>query len=104
MGALTYSKKIELAQVMVSGLKQFATDVAKRGLDAEFTTKLDEVTTSAVELNNQQETLKAELKTKTEELETLLAELDKQLSESKKVVKLSIPQSSWKAFGIESSR
>lgn len=104
MATLSYSKQIDQAQVMVSGLQLYAADVAKRGIDAAFTTKLEAAAAKAVELNNQQEKLKADLKTKTTELDALLLELEQMVAESKKVVKISVPQSNWTAFGMNSSR
>ncbi len=99
MATLSYSKQIDQAQVMVSGLQLYAADVAKRGIDAAFTTKLEAAAAKAVELNNQQEKLKADLKTKTTELDA-----QQMVAESKKVVKISVPQSNWTAFGMNSSR
>jgi hypothetical protein len=40
------------------------------------------------------------LKEKTLEFDIRMAELIKQLSEARKVVKLEMPQESWKEFGI----
>jgi hypothetical protein len=54
----------------------------------------------AQQLDTEQETLKARLKEKTLEFDTRMAELIKQLSEARKVVKLEMPQESWKEFGI----
>ncbi|MDO4881156.1 MAG: hypothetical protein Q3983_07740 [Capnocytophaga sp.] len=99
-----YAKIISDAQVMTAGLESKATEVAKRGLTEEFITQLKQVRQEAIDLNNEQERLKAELKTKTDALNTKLDLLLSQLSEARKVVKLAIPQTGWKEFGIESSR
>ena len=48
-----------------------------------------------------QEKLKADLKSKTEELEKKLADLETRYTELKKVVKLEIPSTGWKEFGLD---
>lgn len=55
-------------------------------------------------LDNEQEALKARLKEKTPALleKTTLAE--KKMSELKKLVKLELPQETWKEFGIADKR
>ncbi len=104
MATLSFSKQIDQAQVMVSGLQLYSADVAKKGLDAAFTTKLEATAAKAVELNNEQEKLKSDLKTKTTELDAVLLELEHMVADSKKVVKISVPQSNWIAFGMNCSR
>ena len=51
-----------------------------------------------------QEKLKADLKSKTAELEAKMKEIDAKMSEAKKIVKMDIPQSQWKEFGIYDKR
>ena len=51
-----------------------------------------------------QEKLKADLKSKTAELEAKMKEIDVKMSEAKKIVKMDIPQSQWKEFGIVDKR
>jgi hypothetical protein len=45
--------------------------------------------------------LKAKLKAKTEELYATFAVMQKKAAEARKVIKLDIPQSLWREFGIE---
>jgi len=52
----------------------------------------------------EQEKLKADLKSKTESLNALLDSLAGKYSEARKLVKLEIPQSQWKEFGINDKR
>ncbi len=78
--------------------------VAKRGLDSAFTETLRTATEKAIALNAEQERLKSELKTKTAELDEVMAEINRQMSEATKVVKISVPQTEWKAFGITAKR
>lgn len=99
-----YAELISRAEVMLSGLKNNAEEVQKRGVNNDFVTLLAQQREEAITLNNEQERLKAELKTKTEALEQKLKAIEKQVSEAKKVVKLAIPQAGWKEFGIEDTK
>ena len=104
MVSKSYAAKIDNAQVMAAGLTQYAEQVAKRGLDSAFTEKLRATTEKVIALNAEQERLKSELKTKTAELDEVLREMGRQMSEATKVVKISVPQTEWKAFGISAKR
>lgn len=100
----SYAETISQAQVMATGLNNQSAEVAKRGIDADFIKKLEKTRTDAINLNDEQERLKAELKSKTETLDTKMKELGAMLSEAKKIVKIAIPQSGWREFGIEDKR
>ena len=100
----TYAEQISQAEVMTAGLKNNAAQVARRGLDEAFVTKLDADRKAATALNNEQEKLKADLKAKTAQLDATLAELDKGIAEARKVVKLDFPKDQWREFGIEDKR
>lgn len=100
----SFAEIVSQAQVMSSGLKNQSAEVAKRGIDADFIAKLEEARVAAIALNDEQERLKAELKAKTEALDAKMKSLTSLLSEAKKVVKLAIPQASWKEFGIQDKR
>ena len=76
----------------------------KRGIDNNFTSELDKNIETCVKLNNEQEELKARLKTKTDELNKKMAELQKKMSEAQKIIKLDMPQTTWKEFGILDKR
>lgn len=101
---LSYAEIISQSEVMASGLKSKATEVAKRGLEPAFVSEMEKLRTEAIALNNEQEKLKAELKSKTEALNAKMELLSAKLSESKKVVKLAIPQTGWLEFGITDKR
>lgn len=101
---MSYAEMISQSQVMATGLKSKADEVAKRGIAPEFVTEMERLRSEAITLNDEQERLKAELKTKTEALNAKLEALSAKLSESKKVVKLAIPQSGWLEFGITDKR
>ena len=95
-----YAEVISQAQVMATGLKTNQTEVAKRGIGADFVAELEKARTEAIALNDEQERLKAELKLKTEALNAKMDIIYTKLSEARKVVKLSIPQAQWLEFGI----
>lgn len=100
----SFAEIVSQAQVMATGLKNNATDVAKRGIDADFIAELEKNRAEAITLNDEQERLKAELKAKTDALDKKMKEINAQLSEAKKVVKLAIKQVGWKEFGISSTK
>lgn len=100
----SYAEIVSQAQVMSTGLKAQAAQVAPRGIDADFVTKLEQARAKAIALNDEQERLKAELKTQTEALDAAMKALNALLGEAKKVVKLAIPQSGWQEFGIQDKR
>ncbi|MGL4909292.1 MAG: hypothetical protein ACRC9X_08170 [Bacteroidales bacterium] len=104
MSSRSYSGQIESAELMVSGLKKFAEEMKKRGIDAEFANQLKQHIEKAVELNNEQESMKADLKTKTEHLMNTLKLMHAQIAEATPIIKVTIPQSEWKSFGIDAKR
>ena len=104
MRNISYAEQISKAQVLISGLKANANQIARRGLDEAFVTRMDNNRTDATALNDEQERLKAALKMKTAELDAKLVELDLQAAEARKVVKMDFPQNQWKEFGIEDKR
>lgn len=101
---MSYAEIISQAQLMAAGLKTKQAEVARRGIDANFVAELEAARTEAIVLNDDQERLKAELKTKTDALNTKIDSILAKLSEARKVVKLSIPQTGWREFGIEDKR
>ena len=104
MRNISYAEQISKAQVLISGLKANADQIARRGLDEAFVTRMDTTRSDATALNDEQERLKAALKMKTAELDAQLVELDLQAAEARKIVKMDFPQNQWKEFGIEDKR
>ena len=104
MSKRSYAEVINDAKLMISGLKSNTDRVSKRGLDKDFISKLESIMVKSQTLDNEQEDLKAKLKTKTSELDNEMMELEKLMSESKKVVKLEMPQETWQAFGISDKK
>ena len=104
MATKTYSKTLTDAQVMVKGIKDNQSVVSQRKIDGAFADSLQADILTCVKLNGEQETLKAKLKTKTEELDAAMAVLNKKSAEARKIIKLDMPQASWREFGIEDKR
>lgn len=100
MAKQSYADNISSSQVMAAALRNNTEKVGRRGIDADFITKLETDSQAAVVLNNEQEKLKAQTKLKTEELDEKLTSISSSLSEARKVVKMEFPQSQWIEFGI----
>ncbi|EIW92720.1 hypothetical protein HMPREF1321_1852 [Capnocytophaga sp. oral taxon 412 str. F0487] len=88
---------------MIDGLKG-RNDKLPLGVKAEDITKLEELRKKMETLNSEQEKLKADLKTKTQELSKTITEIESKVSFIKKLIKIDIPQTQWKEFGIEDKR
>ncbi len=104
MATQSYAQKISEATVMVAGIQAHAAALAKRGITAAFTTKMQQDVEACTLLNNEQEALKAKLKSKTDELVKKMDELWLKTAEARKIIKLDIPQTEWKEFGITDKR
>ena len=103
MAKKTYSTTLVESQVMIDGLKG-RNDKLPLGVKAEDITKLEELRKKMETLNSEQEKLKADLKTKTQELSKTITEIESKVSFIKKLIKIDIPQTQWKEFGIEDKR
>ena len=103
MAKKSYPESIIQTKVMIDGLTGNKESLPK-GLDEAFITRLSQAHTKAVVLNSEQEKLKSDLKTKTAQLDAEVATMMKLHAEAKKRVKLDIPQSQWKEFGIDDKR
>jgi len=100
----SYAETINAAKLMLNGLGEHQSTLSKRGIDQAYLTEFSTLHQQAQSLDNEQESLKARLKEKTAELDKVIGLLGQKQSESKKLVKLDIPATSWKAFGIADSR
>jgi hypothetical protein len=89
---------------MVSGIKAHQDVLAQRKIDSAFADSLQAKVDACIKLNDEQETLKAKLKEKTEELDTVFADMLKQAGEARKIIKMDMPQSAWREFGISDKR
>jgi hypothetical protein len=104
MATKTYSQTISDATVMVKGIRDNQEVLEKRQIDIAFADSLQADIDTAVVLNNEQESLKAKLKGKTEQLDAVIATLTKKAGEARKIIKIDMPQSSWREFGINDKR
>ncbi|MDR1156500.1 MAG: hypothetical protein LBL04_17490 [Bacteroidales bacterium] len=104
MGRKTQSQKITETRVMVNGIRSHQEILSQRKIDSAFARDLQNNVDACIALNVEQETLKAKLKMKTEELNEAFAAMQKKAAEARKVIKLDMPQSSWREFGIEDKR
>ncbi|MDR0733576.1 MAG: hypothetical protein LBF08_05915 [Dysgonamonadaceae bacterium] len=104
MGRKTQSQEIIDTGIMVSGIKSHQNVLGQRNIDTTFAANLQANMESCITLNQEQETLKAKLKEKTVEFEIAFAAMRKKASEARKIIKIDMPQSSWREFGIEDKR
>lgn len=100
MASATFSQKLNDARLMVAGIKSNIEALKGIGMSEEDATALETALGKTTDLNIQQEKLKADLKTCTASLEDSLKTLNALVSAAKKRVKIVIPQTSWKEFGI----
>jgi hypothetical protein len=104
MAIKTYAQTVSDTTVMAKGIRDNQGVLSKRQIDAAFADSLQADIDDAVALNNEQETLKAKLKEKTEQLDAVMATLTKKAGETRRIIKLDMPQSSWREFGISDKR
>ncbi|MDR3266512.1 MAG: hypothetical protein LBT24_02970 [Tannerella sp.] len=104
MRTRTYAQTISDAEVLAKGIRDNQDLLSKRQIDVAFADVLQQDIADSVALNNEQESLKAKLKAKTEQLDAAMAALEKKAGEARKIIKLDIPQSSWREFGINDKR
>jgi hypothetical protein len=104
MAIKTFAQRISNATVIVQGIRDNQEVLSKRQIDNAFADNLQTDIDTAVALNNEQETLKAKLKAKTEQINAVMESLTKKVGEARRIIKLDIPQSSWREFGINDKR
>ena len=100
----TQAQEVANTEVMVSGIRANQDVLAQRKIDIEFADGLQANVDACIKLNNEQETLKAKLKEKTEEFDKTFDAMLKKAGEARKIIKLDMPQSSWREFGINDKR
>jgi seryl-tRNA synthetase len=99
--SFSYAEQINDTKVMLAGLKAQIERLGKRGVDNEFITGLEEIYNEVRAVDNDQEAMKARQKEISVLLREKMKELRKRYSLAKKVVKMEMPQESWKEFGIK---
>ena len=101
MARKSQAQIISETQVMIKGIKDNQEVLARRQIDDTFADELQTDVDTCIALNGEQESLKAKLKAKTEELDKAMSAMNKKSSEARKIIKLDMPQSTWREFGIE---
>ena len=104
MGSQSLGETLTGSGLMVAGLKVNIDKLKRRGLDEGFVASLEGLNKTIGELNAEQEALKSRLKEKTAQIDEAVASLKAKLSEARKVIKLELPQTGWKEFGITDVR
>ena len=102
--AKSFAQKLSDARLMVAGIRAHKEELAGVSLGEEQAAAMEAKLNTMMDLDTKQEKLKAELKTLTVELEKQTKELDDALKDSKKRIKLTIPQSLWQEFGISDKK
>jgi ribonuclease I len=100
----SYAEEVAAIRVMLSGARAHLTQLSKRGIDQAFITGFEADLNDMITMNNEQEALKARLKEKTAALDETSETAKKKMSELKKMIKIELPQESWREFGIEDKR
>jgi hypothetical protein len=90
--------------VMIQGIRNNQAALARRQIDLPFADALQTDLDTCIKLNNEQEALKAKLKEKTAELDEAMRAIHKKTAEARTIIKLDMPQPSWKEFGINDKR
>jgi hypothetical protein len=104
MGRKTQAQEITNTGVMVTGIRANLDILSQRKIDSTFADELQVGVDLCIALNIEQETLKAKLKAKTEEFEAAFAAMQKKAMEARRIIKLDIPQSLWREFGMDDKR
>jgi hypothetical protein len=104
MGRKTQAQEISDTEVMVNGIREHLDVLSQRKIDGAFADLLQADVERCIALNVEQETLKGKLKEKTAELDSAFSAMLSKASEARKIIKLDMPQESWREFGIEDKR
>lgn len=94
----------EAVELMLSGLNAHTETLSARGLGADFFTKLETDYRALVEVFNERQALKARLMEKTAEKCQLQSSVTDQYMEARKIIKIALPQETWREFGIIDNR
>lgn len=103
MATKSYADSLFDAKVMIDGLKNNK-EKLPAGIDEAFINNLETLSDQVQKINSEQEKLKADLKSKTKILEDSHKMLLKQYADAKKRIKLDVPQTQWREYGIEDKK
>lgn len=99
---VSYSKQITDSKVMADALRKNLGQVTK--IDEAFVNEYEQLKAEVETLNTEQEEMKANLKAKTAKLDERMKLLKEKHAFAKKRVKLDIPPTQWKEYGIQDSK
>jgi hypothetical protein len=100
----TILSKLGRTEEMLAGLAAHAEQLARRGIDAAFITKLTTAHGNARDAHTEQLAFKARMMEKTNECQRRLDEMLDLYSEARKQVKIELPTETWREFGIVNQR
>ncbi len=96
--------KLGRAEEMLAGLAVHAEQLARRGIDSDFITKMNSAQAKATGAHHAKLGYKARMMEKRAEREQHMAELMNLYSEARKQVKLELSPETWREFGIVDQR
>ena len=100
MAYQTQGETLSQIEVLTKGLRCNLAKMKTRGIDEAAVAELEDLRNQAVTYESEQETLKSRLKEKTVQSEETMALLRAKASEIRKIIKILIPQTGWREFGI----
>ena len=102
--SVTVKNEISKAEVLVSGLKKHLDEVKQLGITAEEIKKMEELSQTLLQKDEEVEALRREANEKGRENRELLAELKEQMLAFRKAVKQRYMQSDWIKYGVQDKR
>lgn len=104
MATKTFAEKLNEARLISDAVKKNVEALKGVSLGEKEALEIESLLVKVQEKNAKQEKLKADLKTCTSELNDEMKKLYDLVIDAKKRVKLSLPASQWKEFGIEDKK
>jgi hypothetical protein len=100
----SYAQQVNRVRLLIEGIGKHLEDLSKLGLDGAYVEELKEQKRVVEEIDAQQERLKADLKSCTHLLSEEMKKMRRLANRGRKLVKIEIPQSQWKEFGIDAKK
>ena len=102
--SVTVKNEINKAEVLASGLKKHLDEVKQIGINAEEIKKMEELSQTLLQKDEEVEALRREANEKGRENRELLAELKEQMFTFRKAVKQRYMQPDWIKYGVQDKR
>ena len=102
--SVTVKNEISKAEVLVSGLKKHLDEVKQIGINAEEIKKMEELSQTLLQKDEEVEALRREANEKGRENRELLAELKEHMFTFRKAVKQRYTQPDWIKYGVQDKR